>query len=892
MSRLTNNISNTMSLRRPLAESLQLLDELVNTCSLIDSVETEQKISKISEKCPLFTEFDREFPSIAYSIATGVGKTRLMAAFLVYLVKERGIKNFFILSPNITIYEKLIEDFGNSGSKKYVFKGFPEITSNINIITGEDYETKGVYAKADSIQLNMFNISKINADVKTTTKDGQQLPPRIKRFRETLGDSYYNYLKNLEDLVIIMDESHHYRGERGMETLNELNPILGIELTATPIDSASNSRFNNIVYEYGLADALKEGKFIKNPAVVTRADTQFDNMSAEEIEKIKLNDAIQVHNDTKLAIENYAAENNKPIVKPTILVSCRDTDHAAKIFEYITSDDFHSGKYKEKVLQIDSKTKTEDHVNQLLSLEHTDNPIEIVVHVDMLKEGWDVANLYTIVPLRAANAITLVEQTIGRGLRLPYGAKRTEDEKVDMLSIMMHDKFEEIVEAARDENSLLHSIGQVKITAGDNKPKEVYTSVSVFDEELEEEEKKISKIEDNEIRKVAEKKHKAKKASYKAVKKVIDKIKVHKPSDMKTEDFQKEVDIEIKNEIDTQFPELSEDEKTEIQEVAKKEVSKTIESVEKHSILIPNIRITVKENKTLIADFDLDTNGFTERILQQEFELLRETLFDHKKDRIKLTMQQSTFPKYLVLQALTKKPEVDYNTETSDLLTKLCEQAVEAVENSLENKDALNDTITAYVELIANKIYMQLKQHITIETISESTPEPEPFKLLLNPTSTKLVDDDVLNYKTTIAANLIRQKLFNGFSKACHTVYKFDSLPEKRFAEILEDGKEVIKWLRPAHKQFNIRYNNNTSLYVPDFVAETDDIIYMIEIKAENQVTNEEVQTKADAAINYCKMATEINLARQEKAWKYVLIPDTKIELNMSFSRLVKEFVK
>jgi len=54
----------------------------------------------------------------------------------------------------------------------------------------------------------------------------------------------------------------------------------------------------------------------------------------------------------------------------------------------------------------------------LLTVENKDNPTEIVIHVNMLKEGWDVTNLYTIVPLRAANSKTLVEQSIGRGLRL------------------------------------------------------------------------------------------------------------------------------------------------------------------------------------------------------------------------------------------------------------------------------------------------------------------------------------------------------------------------------------------------------------------------------------------------------------------------------------------
>ena len=58
-------------------------------------------------------------------------------------------------------------------------------------------------------------------------------------------------------------------------------------------------------------------------------------------------------------------------------------------------------------------------IERLLKVEHPDQPTEIVIHVNMLKEGWDVTNLYTIVPLRAANARILIEQSIGRGFRLP-----------------------------------------------------------------------------------------------------------------------------------------------------------------------------------------------------------------------------------------------------------------------------------------------------------------------------------------------------------------------------------------------------------------------------------------------------------------------------------------
>ena len=125
------------------------------------------------------------------------------------------------------------------------------------------------------------------------------------------------------------------------------------------------------------------------------------------------------------------------------------------MIDLIQSDAFFEGRYATKVIQVDSsKTGAEEDemVARLLKVEHTDEPTEIVIHVNMLKEGWDVTNLYTIVPLRAANARTLIEQSIGRGLRLPYG-KRTGVTAVDRLNIIAHDKFQEIVDEAKKPDS-------------------------------------------------------------------------------------------------------------------------------------------------------------------------------------------------------------------------------------------------------------------------------------------------------------------------------------------------------------------------------------------------------------------------------------------------------
>lgn len=892
MSRSTEFIGNTMSLREPLKQSLEVLENLITKNELLSNKELATKENRVKEDHSLFEEFERSFPSVCFSIATGIGKTRLMGAFVTWLVKERGIKNFFILSPNITIYNKLKDDFGNKGAEKYVFKGLPEISNNAVIITGEDYETKGIKASDDSIQINMFNIGKINADVKTTTKDGRTLPPRIKRFRETIGDSYYNFLVNLTDLVIIMDESHRYRGERGMETLNELNPILGIELTATPIDAKTNQRFKNVVYEYGLADALKDGQYIKNPAVVTRADTDFKGMKDDEVEKLKLRDAIQMHRDTKIAIQNYVADNDLNPVKPTILVSCKDTIHAKYIYDFVTSDEFYEGEFKLKTIQIDSTSKSEEQVNQLLTLEKPDNKIEIVIHVDMLKEGWDVSNLYTIVPLRASNALTLIEQTIGRGLRLPFGGKRTGVEKVDMLSIMMHDKFQEVVDAANDKSSILYSIGKIQLTRSDmNSSKEIIESKTNDVIELESEQKKISQIQDVVIRKKAEHQHIVKAAINYVIRAKIARKEIQTPIELNHIQVKEKAIVEISDRINNEYPDLTVKEKKDIITDIERSYITAVESIVRNNILLPNIKITIAENKGVIRDFDLDTAMFSENILQQEFELIRETIYDHKQDKIRIRSQVLEMPEYSLLTILKKKSEIDYDNN-SDILYKLCSQAVSAIKASLAKPETLGDTILMYRELIANKIYTQVKSNLTIETTVQSKPEAEPYSLILPWNFSKEKEDEILNFKETISPRLLSSKVFSGFEKSCHDKYKFDSIPEKKFAEILEKPNEVIKWLRPASKQFNIWYNNNSDRYVPDFVAETTDTIYLIEIKAENALEDIVVEKKTEAAIKYCKTASEVNKPRKEKAWKYVLIPHDKTDANMTFMRLVTEYGK
>jgi type III restriction enzyme len=231
----------------------------------------------------------------------------------------------------------------------------------------------------------------------------------------------------LDDLVMLMDESHRYRASAGVRAINELKPILGLELTATPqVERGQHAKpFKNVIYSYPLSSAMDYG-FVKEPAVATRENFDAANYSDEGLEKVKLEDGVRIHENTKVELEVYARNNDQSMVKPFMLVVAQDTTHANALQQVMENDDFFEGRYKGKVITVHSKVHGEEKdevVEQLLTVERRDNPVEVVIYVNMLKEGWDVTNLYTIVPLRAANSRTLVEQSIGRGLRLPYGKR-------------------------------------------------------------------------------------------------------------------------------------------------------------------------------------------------------------------------------------------------------------------------------------------------------------------------------------------------------------------------------------------------------------------------------------------------------------------------------------
>ena len=889
MNQVVNNIKQRLSLREPLAEALEVVAKLTDKLALKKPAAEEEyeaylkeQLKVAQEVCPFCKNFERDFPSFAFSIATGIGKTRLMAACIAYLYLKKGIRHFFILAPNLTLYEKLIRDFGDTSYEKYVFKGLSEFVHNTPVvITGENYNSAHGLFSAQEIQINIFNIAKFNSE----NRGGA---PRMRRLAECLGQSYFDYLASLDDLVILMDEAHRYHADASKRAINELRPILGLEMTATPTDEKGKS-FKNIVYEYNLAQALDDGKYVKIPTVARRKNFSKGTMSDEELDVLKIEDAINIHERTKVQLELYARNTNQQLVKPFILVVCKNIGHAERT-KILIEEELFDGRYAGKVLQIDSSTKKDEDIEKLfVSLENTDNHIEIVIHVNMLKEGWDVKNLYTIVPLRAADAPILVEQSIGRGLRLPYGGKRTGDPDVDKLTVIAHENFEAVIAKAQDPSSVLSKYSYIELEEDDYSAEPSH--VSPVQTIIEVQQKKAIEA----ARTVIEKQEA--KQKYDAIRAVSDMIpiantQVKNISELAKPEFKAFIRShaiaaikEKAKQSDPLFAEqIAAEQIAHIDEVVDEAINTFIDA----TIEIPRMTVQKEVFKAEYQWFDLDTRiGFDLPALQDE--LIRVSIGAGEQSVETIQIQSGRKfdkPINVIVNALIDYDDIDYD-ENSELLYHLAGQALEAISANLEDKDTLAKVIHDFKKAIASSIYDQMKRHFVMQSTGYVKPKVLPFTGIVPQNVKEIEGYGRINYQTVIAPSHLRKFIFTGYLKSYYAEYKFDSKTEHDFSFVLENDKKVLRWLRPAREQFSIYWSNGSKRYEPDFIVETAEAIYMVETKAATNVSTDEVQQKKAAAEEYCRHASEFTAENGGKPWRYILLPHDTVDRTASFEYLI-----
>ena len=871
----TDYISGVMSLRKPQTASLKTLEEILSSVSLRKGMNLRGALGAVHAMYPICTDFERDFMSLTFALATGVGKTRLMGAFIAYLYTQHNIKNFFVVAPNTTIYDKLKRDLSDPNNPKYVFRGLGCFSTPPQIISDNDYRSKQISAFESDIRIFVYNIDKFN-------KEGANM----KHLNEYIGESFYKYLSSLPDLVLIMDESHHYRAERGSAALNELKPLLGLELTATPLVAVGTKQvpFRNVVYEYPLSSAIADG-YTRTPFAVTRSDVNFYNFGEEQLDKLMLSDGIACHESTKRKLEVYASNHGKRVVKPFMLVVCKDTEHAAWVDSYVRSDEFRGGAYRNKTITVHSKQKgaeTEANTRLLLDVENPENPIEIVIHVNMLKEGWDVNNLYTIVPLRTAASKILREQMVGRGLRLPYG-ERTGEQFVDAVMLTAHDKFADILEEAKRGDSIFKAGNVIK--AEEIVPEQVthaQLSLEFPLKETHDEAYAFTNIERTEQNDAVISK------AQELIKKEVSHSIQTEPSHTITRQTAQRIAEQVAMQL-SEDKDLGDTYRESEMPLAAWLLHKTEEThvaAKAKFIPIPRIKITdAGVEEYVFMDFDLDLSAFDHVPIRNE--LLLQNLED-MSDRQRIKGEAIDFegynPKKVIVEELRKKPEIDYE-RCSALLFKLITQVCEHY-TANHNENGMRNIVMMYKRDIAKRLYDQMMQHFycTNGLLQEEVIGTRDYNL--RPTYNSREEVGLFDS----FSEDIRHVLFTGIKKGVFSEAKFDSKEgELSLARVLETDPDVINWLRPHPSEFNITYNHGRT-YEPDFVVETEEIIYLVEVKGEDKLNDPDVIAKKERGVQYCAVASRWGKANGYKEWRYLFIPAGQIKANSSFAQLAERY--
>lgn len=390
----------------------------------------------------LYGDYDPDVMQVL-NLATGVGKTYLMAAFVEYL-RRQGVGNVVIVTPGKTVQAKTVQNF-TPGTPRYITGAAvpPEV------VTPQDYSAwiarqngpaQLSFGRETPMLAFIFNIQQLIApkeaegDTHGATQDAMRRKPR--RFDENAG-VLFDYLKALDDLVVIADESHLYGASAVAfnAALKELDPAAAIGLTASV-----DKKTDHVIYEYPLYRAIQD-KYVKAPVLAFRKTGYGTDEASEEQQ---LRDALQLRALKQAYYDSYAASQNRDHMNAVAFVVCSDVEHATQVADLLRTPEYLGR--ESAVLQVDSKHEDELTQRRLDELDRPESPVLAVVSVNKLKEGWDVKNIAVVVTLRAMASEVLTQQTMGRGLRLPFG-RYTGVWQIDQLDIIAHQSFTELLNA-------------------------------------------------------------------------------------------------------------------------------------------------------------------------------------------------------------------------------------------------------------------------------------------------------------------------------------------------------------------------------------------------------------------------------------------------------------
>lgn len=448
------------------------------------------------------------WPKYAFKVATGAGKTKIMSLAIVWsyfhALRESDspmARHFVLIAPNLTVFERLKEDFG--GGK--IFDTDPLIPSHWRgdwnmSVTLQD-EASGASSGG---MVYLTNIHQLYTP-RTKTREVEMqdwLGPAISRAKALdTGAALRERIFSHPRLMVLNDEAHHVwdpesawnEAIRGLHQNTQSrygNQLIAqLDFSATPKDNKGNL-FQHIVCDTPLGEAVDAG-IVKIPIIGSTGQL---HERADENAAYRYEEHLLAGYARWLkSVEEWKASGKKPL----IFVMCTDTEAADQITNRLNSDpafeqlngktlNLHTN-LKGKVVKrgkgdaaiyefVESVKDISDEDLRALrqisrQLDDNSSPYQCIVSVLMLREGWDVRNVTTIVPLRpySSKANILPEQTLGRGLRRMTSPV---DGVIEMVSVIEHAAFTRMY---RDE--LSQQGVMIEVTDADKVPR---TTVTIF----------------------------------------------------------------------------------------------------------------------------------------------------------------------------------------------------------------------------------------------------------------------------------------------------------------------------------------------------------------------------------------------------------------------------
>lgn len=807
-----------------MAGTLDLHDDVVaEVAARLDLREPNRlAVETLAAEVSQYYDIDERQPPFeaVFDVATGVGKTYILAGAMELLVAAHGVRDFVIITPGSTILNKTRDNLTPGHPKSLL----GSMSFQPVVITTENFASPAMRSAMDDdtrVKVYLFTVQSL---IRPTSKSAR----KVHKFQEGLGTEFYGHLQEAERLVVFADEHHAYYGPGFSAAVRDLNPWLLLGLTATPDKRTPKDQ---IIYRYPLAAAIAD-KLVKTPVIVGRKDDRTDPLT-------KLTDGITLLRAKADAVGAYAGGEPSP-VNPVMLVVAKTIDDADEYGEILRSTEFFGGAYAEGVLVVHSNAPDEA-LAALSAVEDPDSPVRIIISVGMLKEGWDVRNVYVIASMRSSVSEILTEQTLGRGMRLPYG-KYTGIEILDTLEVVAHERYEDLLKKAGVLNQAFVDHRTRSVLRLNAQGQQVVVSQTTTA----------------------------------TVTPVIGppKATTVQPGAGDDEDSAPVV--------------TTVEERTEqANDAAFKLKQPVARNPDAPTINIPLLRMSAVQSDFTLADIT-DTDAFRRlgaSLAADPAGELSRTLLGARVVTGPDGMRRTELVTSTGADRLRSAPTLFPGTELRSRLAEIV-LGSSAVPARKDQRAALAPLLDAFFEGLGGKAVEVLSANLDrAGTRLVRQVETEQRRFMAKPSYHEVVE--ISEYEPTRATDktisaarhgaFSKAAAYEGWQRSVFSVAWFDSSTERTVANMVDEDDSVAWWDRLHTNDIPILWNSGGQQYNPDLlVIETDGTHWIVETKMEKEMATVDVKGKRQAAKRWANYVTAD--ASSHTTWRYLLVSESDVQ--------------